>query len=221
MSSCLSNVAVILNHKASPEILRTDESKENNVGVDTAHENTHYKPVLVTSNLALWRQGEARTDRCLDGGRSRRNQVAELVGCADDEGPERSRTELHQVDGDHTPGSLDAELFEERSCDDGFRGDEAVGVQEGGSDNADDDDGEPAPEDLRAIADDRPSGHGAEVCDDLRYGDGVGAEVELVRQQGWVEILGAVGLVLLARRKRGAAGGNLTMKLNPAIKSTK
>ena len=71
-------------------------------------------------------------------------------------------------------------------------GDEGVRVEEGTADNAHDDNAEAAAEDLTAVADYSAASHGAEIGDDLSDGDGIGAELELVGEQGWVEILRAV-----------------------------
>ena len=59
--------------------------------------------------------------------------------------------------------------------------------------DADDDDAEPAAEDLATITNGGAAGYGAQVGDDLRHGDGVGGEEILVGQQGWVQVLAAVG----------------------------
>jgi len=117
-----------------------------------------------------------------------------LVGGTHDEGAEGSRGELHQVDRDHAPGALDAELLEEGGGDDGVAGGVSVWIQKRAADDRDEDYGEAAAEDLRAVPDYGAARHGAEVRYYLRDGHGVRAEIVLIGQHGWVEILGAVGL---------------------------
>lgn len=63
-------------------------------------------------------------------------------------GAEGAGRELHQVDGDDAPGTLDAELLEEGGGDDGCAAGEGVGIEQDAADEGDDDDGEAAPEDL-------------------------------------------------------------------------
>jgi hypothetical protein len=124
------------------------------------------------------------------------------------------------MDWDDTPSTLDAELFEECGCDDGVRGSEGVGVKESTTDYANEDDGETTTENLRAVSDHGSTGHGAEICDNLCYGDGIGTEIVLVRQHGWVDILGTVGLKDISGVHRRVEG-KLTMKLKPAIRRTR
>lgn len=84
------------------------------------------------------------------------------------------------MDGDYAPCALHAELLEEGGRDDGFATGVGVRVQQGTADDRDEDYGEAAAEDLGGVADHGTAGHGAEVCDYLGYGHGVGAEVVLV-----------------------------------------
>lgn len=84
------------------------------------------------------------------------------------------------MNGDHAPGALDAKLLEEGGGDNGFTAGVGVGVEQGASDDRDEDYGEAATEDLGAVADDCAAGHGAEIGDYLSYGHGVGAEAVLV-----------------------------------------
>ena len=98
------------------------------------------------------------------------------------------------MDGNHAPGALDAELFEEGGGGDRVAAGEGVGVEEAAADDADEDDAEASSEDLGAVPDYGAAGHGAEVGDHLRDGHGVGAEFVLVLEHGGVEVLGAVGL---------------------------
>ena len=93
----------------------------------------------------------------------------------------------------HIPSTLHAKLLKVSRRDDLGAVGESIRVQEGTSDDGDENDGEAAAEDLRSIADDGATGHGAEVGDNLGDGDLVGGEAELVLQHGRVEVLGAVG----------------------------
>ena len=90
------------------------------------------------------------------------------------------------MDWDDAPGTLDAELFEKRSCDDSMRRSERVRVKEGGPDDANENNRESAAEDLRRVSDNGTSGHGTKICYDLRDCYSVGAEVVLIGQHGWI-----------------------------------
>jgi hypothetical protein len=98
---------------------------------------------------------------------------------------------------DYTPCTLDAELFEECGCDDGFAGCECVGIEECTTDDGDENNGEATAEDLGAVSNYCTSCHGAKIGNDLGYGYGVRAKVVLVLQQGGIEILRAVGLEIV------------------------
>ena len=148
--------------------------------------------VLVPFDVALRRQREALADRGLDGRAGGGDEVTELVGGADDEGPERARRQLHQVDRDHAPSALHTELFEERRSNNTLVADESIRVQQRAANNRDDDDREPAPEDLRAVPHNGASSHSTQVRYDLRDSDGVGREVVLVLDHEGVDILRAV-----------------------------
>lgn len=148
--------------------------------------------VVVASGLALRWQREALTNGGFDGRRCRGNQVSELVGSTDDEGTEGTWGQLHKVNWNNTPGTLDAELLEEGGGDDGLAGGEGVWVEESTTNDGDNDDTEATTESLRKVTDSSTTGHGTEVCNDLSDGDGVGREVVLVGEHGWVEILGTV-----------------------------
>lgn len=117
-----------------------------------------------------------------------------MVGGSDYEGAEGAGGEFHEVDGDDAPCPLHAELLEKGGGDDGMARGEGVGVEEGTADDADEDDGEAASEDLGGVADYGAASHCAQVSNDLGNSYCVGAEVKLVRQHGWIEILGPVGL---------------------------
>jgi hypothetical protein len=194
VSRSLSNIRIVLDLEAALQVLGTDKCEQDDISVDTTHEDAHDETVIVARSLAYWRKREAGTGGSFDGGGGRGNEVSELVGRPNHESAEGSRGEFHQVDRDDAPGTLDAELLEEGCGDDGVAGHEGVGVEKGASDDADEDDGKSASEDLRAVSDHCPTSHGSEIRDNLRNSDGIGAEAVLVGQHGWVEILGAVGL---------------------------
>ena len=124
------------------------------------------------------------------------------------------------MNGDDAPCALDTELFEEGGRDDALVTDEGVGVEEGATEYADDDDGEAATENLRGIADEGAAGHGAEIGDYLGYRYAVVGEIILVRQHRGVQILRSVGLTELAGINEFTSSNELTMKLNPAIRRT-
>lgn len=77
--------------------------------------------------LSGW-QGKALADRGFNRGTGRRDQIAQLVGRSHREGANCSRRQLHQMNGDHPPCALHAELLKERRSHDVGRGDEGVGV---------------------------------------------------------------------------------------------
>ena len=96
------------------------------------------------------------------------------------------------MDWNHAPGTLDAKLLEEGCGDDAFALDKGVRVQERAPDDADEDDAESAAEDLGAIPNCRAATHGTEISNDLCHGHGVRGEKELIRQQGWIQVLAAM-----------------------------
>ena len=97
------------------------------------------------------------------------------------------------MDGYNAPSALHAELFEKSRRHDFLAADESVRIEQSAADDGDENDAESSAEDLRRVADDGAAGHGAEVGDDLRDGDGVGGEIVLVFDHERVEVLGAVG----------------------------
>lgn len=181
--------------KLTSQSLGADQCHQNRISIHTPHEDTNDLAILVPLGTILrgW-QGEPFPDRGLDRRTSRRDQVAQLVGRTHREGANSTRRQLHQVDGDDTPCALHAELFKEGGGHDVVVRDKGVGVEERAANNANEDDGEAATEDLTGPAAGGTTSQGAEVSDDLGDGDGIGGEVELILKHGWVEILGAVGL---------------------------
>jgi len=106
-----------------------------------------------------WLERKACTKRTLNCATGGTGQIAELVRSTDNKSPEGSGRQFHQMDGNHTPCALHAELLEEGSGDDGFAGRECVGVKQGTTNGADDDDGEAAAELLGEVAYDCAAGH--------------------------------------------------------------
>ena len=64
-----------------------------------------------------------------DGRRGRRCEVTKLVTGTNDKGAEAARRQLHEVDGNHSPRALHAELLEESGSDDSVGSSEAIWVQ--------------------------------------------------------------------------------------------
>lgn len=91
------------------------------------------------------------------------------------------------MDGNYTPCALDAELFEKGGGDDALVGNESVWVQQRAAHHADADDTETSSKGLREVTDDGSTRHCTEVGNNLCYSDGVGIELELVRQHCRVE----------------------------------
>lgn len=188
-----SRVVIVSDVEALAKLFGAQEGQDNDVGVDAAHEDADDLAVVVTNNaLCSGRQGEALANAGLDGGRCRRGEVTQLVGGTDDKGSEGTGGQLHQVDGDDTPGALDAELLEKGGSHDGGVVHKGVWVEQGAANNAAADDAESTADGLAQEADKGSASHGAQVGNNLRNGDLVGAEGELVGQHGRVEILAAV-----------------------------
>lgn len=181
--------------KVPAQTLGSSNRQQNHIRKDTAHEDANDLAVLVAVGRSLggW-QRESLADGRLDGRTGRGHEVTELVRSTDDEGTNGTRRELHQVNGDHTPGTLHTELLKESGGHDAFVLDEGVGVEEGAADDADRDDGEASAKDLAGPAAECAASQGAQVGDDLGDRDGVLRELELVAEHSGVQILGAVGL---------------------------
>ena len=178
-------IRIVRDAELVAQFLGSDEGEQDDVGEDAAHEDADDFAVVVALRFdALGAdeggEGEAFADCAFDGGGGGGDEVAELVGCADDEGAEGAGGEFHEVDGDDAPGALHAELLEEGGGHDLVAAGEGVRVEEGAADDGDEDDAETTAEDLGGVADDCASGHGAEIRDNLSDGDGVGGEFELV-----------------------------------------
>ena len=90
MPRSLSHVLVVVDLHVPTPVLRSDESEDDDIGIDGAHEDTDDLAVLVASRLAQRGQGKALPDGGFDGTAGRGYEVAELVGGTHDEGAERA-----------------------------------------------------------------------------------------------------------------------------------
>lgn len=188
-----SGVVIVSDVEALAKLFGAKNGQDNDVGVDAAHEDADDLAVVVASNaLCGGRQGEALANAGLDGGGCGRDEVAQLVGGTDDKGSESTGGQLHQVDGNDTPSALDAELLEEGGGHDGAVVHKGVWVEQSTANNAAADDAESTTDGLTQEANKRSSSHGAQISNNLRDSDLVGAEGKLVGEHGWVEILAAV-----------------------------
>lgn len=129
-----------------------------------------------------------------------------MVGCADDKGAEGAGGQLHEVNGDDTPGALDAELLEECRGHDGLAAHKTVGVEQRRTDDAAANNAKPSPQRLRREAHDRTAQHRTQVRHDLCDGDLVLAKLELVLQHGRVQILTAMAHKVEARHEEDEVG---------------
>ena len=127
----------------------SNEGQNDHVYIYASHEDRDDFAVLVSFRFTLRREGEAFANGRLNGRGSGRCKITKLIRGTDDKGSEGSRRKLHQVDRDHTPGPLDAELFKEGSRNDAFVGSETIGVEKNTTEKAHDYDRESATKDLR------------------------------------------------------------------------
>lgn len=186
-------IIIVRHAKLMTQFLRAKERQNDHIREHAAHEDADDFAVIIPLRLAQRRKRVPLADRGLDRRGGGGDEVAKLVGRADDEGAEGAGGEFHEVDGDDAPCALHAELLEEGGRYDLLVADEGVRVEQRAADDGDEDDAEAAAEDLRGVPDHGPAGHGAEVGHDLRHGDGVGGEAVLVFDHEWVQVLGAVG----------------------------
>jgi hypothetical protein len=189
----LCSVLIVDNSHITTLELGSDDSKNNNISVDASKEDTDDLSVVVALSLVKRRQRELLADLGFNGGTCAGCKVAKLVSGTDNKGSESARRQLHEMDGDDTPSTLDAELLEESSCDDGLGRGEGVGVKEGTTDDASHDDSKTATEDGRAVTHGGSSSDSTKVSNNLSDGDRVGVELVLVLEHGGVEILTSVG----------------------------
>ena len=99
------------------------------------------------------------------------------------------------MDGDDTPCALDAELFKEGSSHNRLGGNVGIWVQQRGSDDTDDDDGESSAKDLAGPAAESAARDSTQVSDNLRDRDSIARKAELVGEQRGIEILRAMRLL--------------------------
>lgn len=175
-------ISVVHGVEDTAAVLGTDQGQDDDIGVDTAHEDADDNTILVPLDLALGWEREAFAHGGFDGRGGRGDEVAELIGSADDEGAEGAGRQFHEMDGDDAPGALHAELLEEGGRDDGLATGEGVWVQKRATEDGDDDDGEPTAKDLRRVADECTASNGTQIGDYLSDGDGIRREVVLVPQ---------------------------------------
>lgn len=97
------------------------------------------------------------------------------------------------MDGDHAPSALNTELLEEGCRDHSVTAGECIRVQQSSADDRNEDDAKPSAKDLGRVSNDGSACHSTEIGNHLCHGHGVGRELELVLEHGWVEILRAVG----------------------------
>lgn len=184
------DVGILARVERPAQMLRSEEREQNDVRVDAAHENADDGAVVVS----LGARGRRRKRESLADGRfnrrtRRRNQVAQLVSSTDDKGPEGTRGQFHQVDGNDSPRTLHTELLEESGRNDTVVGHEGIRIEQCATDDANADDTNPTAEDLRAISNHSATGHGAEVGYNLGDGDIGCAKLVLVGEHGRIEIL--------------------------------
>lgn len=186
-------IHVVGNIHVAAQVLGTQDGEHDNIGVDSAHEDADHNAVVVPLH-AIFQGGkrEALADGSFDSGAGGRDEVTQLIRGTDDESTECTGRKFHEMNGYNTPGALDGELFEEGGGDDPLVGDESVGVEQGTTDDAHHDDTKPTTKDLGAESNNGTSGDGAHVGDNLRHGDLVCVESELVLEQCRVQILRAV-----------------------------
>ncbi|KAJ8525015.1 hypothetical protein ON010_g16101 [Phytophthora cinnamomi] len=191
----LLQVAVVGDVELLAACLGAEEREQHQVRVDDRHEDADDLSVLVAARaLRGGRKRVVLAETRLDRRRSGRDEVTQLVGSSDDERAVRRGRQLHEMDRDDAPRSLDAELLEEGGDHDLGVVRVAVRVQQRRADAGHDDDAEAAAENLRVVPDQGATRDGAEVGDHLRHGDLVSRELELVLEHRRVQVLRAVGL---------------------------
>lgn len=191
----LGQIAVMLGIELSPQSFRSKECDDHRICVHTAHENADDLAVLVPMRDRLGgRQRKALTDGRFNGRTGGGDEIAELVRGTNNKRPDRTRSQLHQMNRNDSPGALDTELFEESRRHDRARGNVRVWVQKSATDDADSNDREASAKDLACPPAERAASHSTQVSNDLRYRHGIGREVELRLEKGWVKILRAMGL---------------------------
>ena len=130
------HISVILDISRFIQSFRSDDNQDNDVGQDSTHQDGDYLAVIITLRLAVWRQWELDRGSGFDGGGSAGNEIAELIGRADEKGRQSGWAELDQMRRNDSPSSLNAEKLEEGGRDDAVVCQEAVRVQNRPSDDA-------------------------------------------------------------------------------------
>lgn len=185
-------IPVVRGIEDAAAVFGTEEGQENDIGVNTAHEDADDDTVLVTLGLALGGKGETFADGGFDGRGGGRDEVAELIRGPDDEGAEGAGRQFHEMDGDDAPGTLHAELLKKGGRDDALVRDESVWVQKRTTEDTDGDDGKATAEYLRRVADECSACHGTKVGHHLSDGDCIWREIVLVGQHRRIQILRSV-----------------------------
>ena len=189
---CLYHVHVVNDSHVTTLELRTDESKDDDIGVHAAEEDTDDLSVVVPLNLTSRRQRELLTDLGLNGRTCTGSKVAELVSSSDDEGSEGAGRQLHEMDGNDTPSTLDTELLEDGSCHDSLGRGEGVRVEQCTANDASHNDRKTTTEDGRAVSHGCATSDCTKVSNDLSDGNSVGVESVLVLQHSGIEVLTSV-----------------------------
>ena len=193
VSSNLSSITIVRNVKLPPQVLRSNESQGNNINVDTAHENSNDLAIVVPwGSVRSGGERELLANARLDGRRSRRHKVTQLVGSTNHKSSESSGRQLHQVDGNYTPSTLDTELLEKRGGHNSIITDKTVGVQKSTTNNAAADDGEATAHRLTAVSHNGTTSHSTKIGDNLSDSDLALAETKLALQHGRIQILRSV-----------------------------
>jgi len=144
VASSLLHVVIVSNIQFPALLLWSKEGENDDVGVDTSHEDADDLSVLVALGLAFWWERESLADGGLDGGGGGRNQVTELVRGTDDESSERSWRQFHEMNWNDSPSTLHTELLEECGGNDSFAGGKGVRVEKSTTDDTNDDDAKAA-----------------------------------------------------------------------------
>lgn len=106
------------------------------------------------------------------------------------------------MDRNDTPRSLDTELLEKGSRDNGRVADESIGIEQGAANDATSDDADSTANRLTAETDDSATKHSSQVSDNLGDSDLVLGKVELVLQHGRVQVLATVAHEVEARHEK-------------------
>ena len=89
----------------------------------------------------------------------------------------------------NSPCTLNAKLLEIGRRDKTLVAGKGIRIEEGATDDGDDDDTQSSTKDLRTIPHDGATRHRTQIGNHLSDRDRVGREVVLIREHGWVEVL--------------------------------